>query len=96
VLPPAALPRALPTENGVEDHDCFGGDNSYSCRRIFRTVRRNPHIIEVPEASGRELAAMQERDRRWEARCRPIVRQDAYGMPRNVYAAPGCEFGRLD
>jgi hypothetical protein len=30
------------------------------------------------------------------ARCRPTFRQDKYGMPRYVYAAPGCEFGQLD
>jgi len=94
--PPAAPPRAPPTEDGVDDHSCFGGDNAYSCLRIFRTVRKNPHVIVVPQATGSELAAIEARDRRWEARCRPTIRQDAYGMPRYTYAAPGCEYGRLD
>jgi hypothetical protein len=33
------------------------------------------------------------RDRRWVARCRPVVRQDRYGVSRYHYAAPGCMFG---
>jgi hypothetical protein len=91
--PPAVLPRALPTEDGVEAHTCF--DNQ-SCQRIFRTVRKNPHVIDVPQASGDQLAAAEARDRRWVAHCRPTIRQDAYGMPRYSYAAAGCEYGRLD
>lgn len=90
--PPSALPRALPTEDGVEMHNCFDA----SCQRVFRTVRKNPYVITVPPPSASELSAAEARDRRWEARCRPTIRQDRYGMPRYSYAAAGCEFGRLD
>jgi len=90
--PAAVPPRPLPTENGVETHTCF----DVVCQRIFGTVRRNPHVIPVPQATEDELAAMQARDSRWVARCRPQIRQDRYGMPRYIYAAPDCEYGRLD
>src|SRR5512145_741022 len=40
----------------------------------------------------REEAEAAERERRWTARCRPIIRQDQYGVPRYQYAAPGCEY----
>jgi len=50
--------------------------------------------------SGRDrlpiFALTGERKRRREARCRPSVRQDNFGVARYVYAIPGCEFGRLD
>jgi hypothetical protein len=93
---PPAMPRALPTEDGVETHNCFDRDNSHSCMRIFRTTRKNPHVIVVPPSADGEAAAAEARDRRWVARCRPVIRQDIYGMPRYSYAAQGCEFGRLD
>ena len=41
-----------------------------------------------------EQAAAAERERRWLARCRPVVQQDQFGVGRYRYAAPGCEFGR--
>ena len=42
-----------------------------------------------------EEAESAERERQWEARCRPVVKQDQYGVSRYQYAAPGCEFGRF-
>jgi hypothetical protein len=57
----------------------------------------NPHIICVPPPVDAEALALAEaRDRRWLARCRPRIRHDEYGVERYVYAARGCEFGRLD
>lgn len=53
-------------------------------------------IYKVEEPRGEELEAAMERDRKWIARCNPVVRQDAYGVGRYYYAKPGCEFGKLD
>lgn len=95
--PPVAPARASSRVDGVEDHNCLGGENALSCQRIFHTVRRNPHVIAVPQpVNDQERAAAEARDRRWVERCRPVIRQDAYGVPRYQYAAPGCEYGRLD
>lgn len=75
---------------------CVGTRGSVSCVAA-KGGRSNPHIIKVPEpVSDEERAAAEARDRRWTARCRPQVRQDGYGVPRYVYAAQGCEYGRLD
>ena len=43
----------------------------------------------------RETVASAERERKWLARCRPIAKEDALGVSRYVYAASGCEFGKL-
>ena len=60
-------------------------------------AQSNVHIVAVPQPiSVDERAAAEARDRRWVARCRPVIRQDEYGVPRYVYAARGCEYGRLD
>lgn len=52
-------------------------------------------IYKVEEPRGEELDAALERDRKWLARCKPVIRQDAYGVGRYYYAASGCEFGKL-
>jgi hypothetical protein len=56
----------------------------------------HPGIYKIEEPRGEELDAAMERDRKWLARCSPVVRQDAYGVGRYYYAKPGCEFGKLD
>ncbi|HMG77042.1 MAG TPA: hypothetical protein VK591_00055 [Xanthobacteraceae bacterium] len=43
-----------------------------------------------------EKARATERDQKWLQRCRPIVAQDRYGVPRYHYAARGCEFGIIE
>jgi hypothetical protein len=48
------------------------------------------------QRTEREIAESAERDRRWVARCRPVIRQDRYGVDRYEYAAPGCEYGKTD
>lgn len=53
-------------------------------------------IYKVEEPRGEELDAALERDRKWLARCKPVIRQDAHGVGRYYYAASGCEFGKLD
>jgi len=76
---------------------CIGGWGSGNC---ILTVRRGPvgpaGIYKVEEPRGEELEAAMERDRKWLARCKPVIRQDAYGVGRYHYAASGCEFGKLD
>ena len=43
-----------------------------------------------------ELAEIREREELWQARCRPLIQQDDFGVRRYVYAAPGCEYGRFN
>jgi hypothetical protein len=92
-----AAPARSEAGEGSIARNCFGSYNSLSCVVTFRKGRLNPHVINVPgPASQEETAANEARDRRWADRCRPVVRQDRYGMPRYSYGAAGCEFGRLD
>jgi hypothetical protein len=57
----------------------------------------NPHMIEVPQPqSDKEIADAAERERLWKARCRPVIRQDHYGVRRYHYAAPDCEYGKYE
>jgi hypothetical protein len=53
-------------------------------------------IYTVDEPRAEDVAAAMERDRKWMDRCKPVIRQDAYGVGRYHYAAPGCEFGKTD
>ncbi len=71
---------------------------SYGAAHCVRQYRYNDsgnsgikHYAEPAE----EVAEAREREKVWEARCRPTLRQDYYGVNRYVYAAPGCEYGRL-
>lgn len=91
-----ARSQSAPAE-GVQTFNCFDTFNIESCVATYRSGRFNPHVIAVPPPqTADERAAADARDRRWVERCRPLTRQDRFGMPRYVYAAPGCEFGRLD
>jgi hypothetical protein len=53
-------------------------------------------VYKIAEPRGEELEEAMERDRKWAARCNPVIRQDAHGVGRYYYAKPGCEFGKLD
>jgi hypothetical protein len=82
---------------GVKTMNCYGNRNMASCVRTYRRGPFNPHVISVPgPQSDEERAAAEARDQRWVERCRPLIKQDHFGVPRYSYAAPGCEFGRLD
>jgi len=48
------------------------------------------------KVDARETAASAERERKWLARCRPVAKEDALGISRYVYAASGCEFGKIE
>jgi len=72
------------------------GSNSDSCVEI-RHELTNPYVIHVqPQQSAEDARAVNERERLWRARCRPVAKQDAYGVSRYAYAAPGCEYGRYE
>jgi hypothetical protein len=75
---------------------CVGGPGSVNC-----VVRVGPagdtyiRLVPQPETAA-EKARAAERDERWMERCRPVVAQDRFGVPRYHYAAPGCEFGVIE
>ena len=67
------------------------------CVRQYRYGDAGNNGIQLQQGpSAEDLAESRERDRKWVERCKPVVRQDAYGVGRYVYAARGCEYGRID
>ena len=48
-------------------------------------------VPSFPDAAARRRAIA--REQRWADRCRPVIRQDRYGVARYHYAVAGCEFG---
>ena len=75
-----------------------GSSHGYSnggCVEIRRELG-NPYVIHVPPPTDRDVAETAEHERLWRARCRPVIRQDAYGMRRYHYAAPGCDYGKYE
>jgi hypothetical protein len=82
---------------GVTTFNCYGSRHVASCVKTYRKGPFNPHVINVPgPQSNEEREAAEARDRLWAERCRPVIRQDRYGVPRYSYSAPGCEYGRLE
>ncbi|HEX4555656.1 MAG TPA: hypothetical protein VH249_16815 [Xanthobacteraceae bacterium] len=70
------------------------GDSSDSCVEVRRELT-NPYVIQVQgPQSPEERAEANEQDRLWQARCRPTLQQDMFGINRYSYAAPGCEYGK--
>ncbi len=81
---------------------CVGGGGSFSggSNCVF-TIREGApsgvaRVYKVEEPRGEALEEALERDRKWMARCKPVIRQDAYGVGKYYYAAAGCEFGKSD
>lgn len=73
--------------------NCIGGWTRFSCATI-EGPPVDAYVRHVPEPfSEADRARAAERDGKWVARCRPVIVQDGYGVPRYHYAAPGCEFG---
>jgi hypothetical protein len=90
----AAAAAAPAQAGGIRVTSCIGGwYGGVSC--ITRWGRYgNPHIRYAPSLrSAEEEALVAERERRWTAHCRPVVRYDRYGVARYQYAARGCEHG---
>lgn len=75
------------------------------CVRTYRSFNcavrwgpaTDPFIRTVPQPADKlEKDRAAERDQKWQERCRPIIMQDRYGVPRYRYFAPGCEFGVIE
>ena len=74
----------------VVDPSCVNAAKSFNCAAQWS----DPYIRQVPAAVGEaDQARLSARDRRWLARCRPVIERDRYGVARYSYAAAACEFG---
>jgi hypothetical protein len=72
---------------------CIGDRYSLNCAFRFGPVG-DPYLRQVPQPlDAAAIARAQERERRWAARCHPVLALDPYGVSRYRYAQPGCEFG---
>ncbi len=77
----------------VGSRSAYGSDG---CVEIHRELT-NPYVIHVPPPQNeKDVADLAARQRLWQARCRPVIHQDQYGVRRYQYAAPGCEYGRYE
>lgn len=76
--------------DGVRSTNCLVIRGMISCVTAWR------HLASPTTPTEQEIAEARERERRWVARCRPVIKQDSLGVGRYLYAAPGCEYGRLD
>ncbi len=97
VVPAAAEPGRgrPPSITDTVVGSCVFHRGAGHCVRQFRyNDRGSAGIQRLREPSEDEVAETRERERRWAARCRPLLRTDAYGVNRYVYAAPGCEYGQ--
>jgi hypothetical protein len=98
---PAALAISFalgPARAGPIDSttSCVGGYGVFSCSTTWGKAG-DPYIRSVPSSiSAEQSPELVERDRKWIARCRPVIVHDRYGVSRYHYAAPGCEFGVID
>jgi hypothetical protein len=90
----AAVPPARAA--GAFSGSCVGSGRSVVCAARWGAAGGGfPYIVEAPgPANERAAAEAAERERQWQARCRPVAEQDRYGVARYRYAAAGCEFGR--
>ena len=80
---------------GIKIKSCFGSFHSFFCVTQWG-ARGDPQLRQVPTPrDAEEEAEFVDRDRKWVARCRPVIMQDQYGVSRYHYASPHCEFGRI-
>lgn len=77
----------------LSDTSCVGSWKGFNC--VTRSgPTGDPYVRLVPEPLGEaEKARLAVRDRKWLARCHPVIEHDRYGVARYRYSAPGCEFG---
>ncbi len=97
----AVLPTASAEAEYAFSGGCLGNGGYFSgSSNCAFTERKGPfgiaRIYKVDEPTGEALEQALERDRKWLARCKPAIRQDAYGVGKYYYAASGCEFGKSD
>jgi hypothetical protein len=77
----------------VKTTGCIGTFFSVNCVTRWAPAG-DPYLRYVPPPADAAAAArLQERERHWANRCRPVLAPDRYGVARYRYAAPGCEFG---
>jgi hypothetical protein len=89
----AAPVTVAPAFAGSESLTCVRSRGILSCFSLWS----DPSVNHAPAARDpREGAEAAESERRWTARCRPIIQQDRHGVARYHYAAPGCEYGVID
>lgn len=81
--------------DGVAVGGCVGSRYSITCATRWGAYS-DPYVRLVPTQTEAEKALSADRERKWQARCRPAVFQDIYGVRRYEYAAPGCEFGVIE
>ena len=99
VITATAMLTAAPSAQagGIAVDDCIVGRGGISCVHTWHYGSSNPYIIKVPQPqTDEEIADAKERDKLWRNHCRPVVRQDMYGVSRYTYAAPGCEYGKFE
>jgi hypothetical protein len=89
------LPLMPAHADATRSTSCVGNYGSFSCVTNWRRDHKDAKDV-IAKPDPQEQAESKARERRWLARCRPVVRQDVYGVLRYVYAAPGCEFGRYE
>jgi hypothetical protein len=90
-----ATSAAQPAFTDTVVDSCVFHRGAAHCVQQFRYGARGTNGAQtLREPSAEELAEARERERRWVARCRPVLRQDAHGVNRYVYAARGCEYGQ--
>jgi hypothetical protein len=87
-----AVPLAPAKASDIDVTNCIRSFGEYSCVERWNSTG-DPSTRRAPDPQ--EEAESAERERQWAARCRPVVKQDQYGVGRYQYAAPGCEFGRF-
>ena len=77
--------------DGARWTSCIGGWRSVNCVTQWRKWDAQP----PRPPTEQEIAEARERDRAWQVRCKPTIRQDDLGVSRYSYAASGCEYGRI-
>jgi hypothetical protein len=73
---------------GVSDTSCVGGFTTFNCVTRWGPAG-NPYVRPIPgPVDEAERARLVARDRKWLARCSPILERDRYGVGRLHYARP--------
>jgi hypothetical protein len=92
----ASLPAAAQVD-GFFTRSCVGHWGMGNCVVQWRVHPRDPNALSATAQRVEPLSPeAQERDRKWLERCKPVGRQDEYGITRLRYAKPGCEFGKTE
>lgn len=82
--------------DGMAQGGCVGGTGALNC--VVRWGEAGDPYVRIvpPPANDVERTRSAERDRKWQQRCQPTIKQDRYGVARYRYSAPGCEFGVIE